>query len=106
MVRLASIEHSGKTKLVAKLSDDGFCDLSSVADNARDFFLVGGLARAKSLIAEAMSSPDSSPNYIPADASYRLLAPIDGSLVGKFLCIGMNYKVCDVTNTIESRSAV
>ena len=98
MVRLASIEHNGKPKLVAELSDDGFCDLSSVADNAREFFEVGGLDRAKTLMAEALASPDSSPNYIPADASYRRLAPIDGSLVGKFLCIGMNYKVRFVAN--------
>jgi hypothetical protein len=93
MVRLASIQHEGKAKLVAELSSGGFCDLSSVADNARDFFVVGGLDRAKELIAQALSSPASSPNYIPVDSSYRRLAPIDGSLVGKFLCIGMNYKV-------------
>jgi len=92
MVRLASIQHKGKAKLVAELSNGGFCDLSSVADNARDFFVVGGLDRANELIAQALSSPASSPEYIPADASYRRLAPIDGSLVGKFLCIGMNYK--------------
>jgi hypothetical protein len=93
MVRLASIQHKGKAKLVAELSGGGFCDLSSVADNARDFFVVGGLDRANELIAQALSSPASSAEYIPADASFRRLAPIDGSLVGKFLCIGMNYKV-------------
>ena len=93
MVRLASIEHNGKTKLVAQLSIGGYCDLTSVADNAREFFVVGGLERAKELIALASSSPTSSLNYIPADDCCRLLAPIDGSLVGKFLCIGMNYKV-------------
>ena len=95
MVRLATIEHDGKTKLVAELSSGptAFCDLSSVADNARDFFAVKGLDRANELIAQTISSPSTSPNYIPADSQYRRLAPIDGSLVGKFLCIGMNYKV-------------
>uniref|UniRef100_A0A6U9WDT0 Fumarylacetoacetase-like C-terminal domain-containing protein n=1 Tax=Pseudo-nitzschia australis TaxID=44445 RepID=A0A6U9WDT0_9STRA len=90
MVRLASIEHEGKTKFVAQLSS-GYCDLSSIADNARDFFLAGGLERAKELVTQVLSSPTSSPNFIPVDEC-RLLAPIDGSLVGKFLCIGMNYK--------------
>ena len=92
MVRLATIEHDGKTKLVAELSC-AFCDLSSVAENARDFFAVKGLDRANDLIAQTISSPSTSPNYIPADSQYRRLAPIDGSLVGKFLCFGMNYKV-------------
>jgi len=92
MVRLASIEHNGKTKLVAQLSTGGYCDLSSVADNARDFFVVGGLERAKELIHQSLSLHSSSTHYIPADSCCRLLAPIDGSLVGKFLCIGMNYK--------------
>lgn len=92
MVRLASIEHEGKIKLVAQ-TPNGYCDLSSIADNARDFFVVGGLDRAKELVDNVLSSPTSSPDYIPSDDCCRLLAPIDGSLVGKFLCIGMNYKV-------------
>ena len=93
-MRLASIEHKGKPKLVAELSIGGFCDLSSIADNARDFFVVGGLNQAKLLIDETLSSPLLSPYYIRSEDSYRRLAPIDGSHVGKFLCIGMNYKVC------------
>ena len=93
MVRLASIEHNGKTKLVAELASGGFCDLSSIAGNARDFFLATeGVKRAKELMATA-SEDNSSSCYIPEDSMYRRLAPIDGSLVGKFLCIGMNYKV-------------
>lgn len=93
MVRLASIEHNGKSKLVAELASGGFCDLSSIAGNARDFFLATeGVNRAKELMATA-SQDNSSPYYIPEDSIYRRLAPIDGSLVGKFLCIGMNYKV-------------
>ncbi len=92
MVRLASIEHNGTSKLVAELADGGFCDLSSIAGNARDFFLAtDGVNRANELVAAAAST---SPNHIPSDSIYRRLAPIDGSLVGKFLCIGMNYKVC------------
>jgi len=93
MVRLASIQHNGRTKLVAQLSIGGYCDLTSVAPNVREFFLVGGLERATELIDQASSSPTCSLNYIPADDCCRLLAPINGSLVGKFLCIGMNYKV-------------
>ena len=103
MVRLATIEHDGKTKLVAELGPTcAFCDLSSVADNARDFFAVKGLDRANELIAQTILSPSTSPNYIPADSPYRRLAPIDGSLVGKFLCIGMNYKVRWLNNSTST----
>ena len=96
MVCLASIEHNGKAKLVAEIPTGiGFCDLSSIADNARDFFLAAdGVGRAKKLIAEVQESEGTSHSYIPGDATFRRLAPIDGSLVGKFLCIGMNYTVC------------
>ena len=94
MVRLASIEHKGKIKLVAELADGGFCDLSSIAANARDFFLAtDGVQSAKNAVATAS---EINPDYISKDDVYRRLAPIDGSLVGKFLCIGMNYKVCGV----------
>ena len=94
MVRLASILHNGKTKLVAEISG-GFCDLSSIASNARDFFGVpDGVERANALIAGIPSdSPHTSREFIPIDALHDDLAPIDGSLVGKFLCIGMNYVV-------------
>lgn len=89
MVRLASIQHNGKTKLVAQLAK-GYCDLSSVAANARSFLELGddAIAKAKALMEQATG--DESPLYIPTEAA-ALLAPIDGSLVGKFLCIGMNY---------------
>lgn len=90
MVRLASIQHNGKTKLVGKL-DEGYCDLSSVAANARSFMELGddALTKAKALLEQTSSSKDS-PLYIPKESA-AILAPIDGSLVGKFLCIGMNY---------------
>mmetsp|Transcript_33026 Transcript_33026/g.51191 ORF Transcript_33026/g.51191 Transcript_33026/m.51191 type:complete len:564 (+) Transcript_33026:100-1791(+) len=89
MVRLASIEHLGKTKLVCQLDDGGYCNLTSVAANARDFFQGGSQAveRAKDL---AKTCVPESMLYIAAE-NCRVLAPIDGSLVGKFLCIGMNY---------------
>lgn len=92
MVRLASVQHNGMTKLVAQLSSEkggGYCDLTSIASNVREFFIVEGLIQANELIAQ--TSLSSSSNYISADDCH-LLAPIDGSLVGKFLCIGMNYK--------------
>jgi 2-keto-4-pentenoate hydratase/2-oxohepta-3-ene-1,7-dioic acid hydratase in catechol pathway len=98
MVRLASIQHLGRIKLVAQIDEASYVDLSSIASNARDFFLQGSTAldRAKELLPQApqdSSSSSSSNNnslIIPA-TSATLLAPIDGSLVGKFLCIGMNY---------------
>jgi len=87
MVRLASIEYNGKPTLVAEV-DGGFCDLSSIASNARDFFMTaGGVDKANQLIKDIN---EESPNFISSE--HRRLAPIDGSLVGKFLCIGMNYK--------------
>jgi 2-keto-4-pentenoate hydratase/2-oxohepta-3-ene-1,7-dioic acid hydratase in catechol pathway/NAD(P)-dependent dehydrogenase (short-subunit alcohol dehydrogenase family) len=100
MVRLASIQHNGQTKLAAELlppggvgpSPLGYCDLTSVASNARDFFLGGSsaLERANELVDGTVASSMTSPLFI-APESCSLLAPIDGSLVGKFLCIGMNY---------------
>lgn len=90
MVRLASISHLGKQKLAAELPESsGYCDLSSIASDARAFLAAGpeALAKANSLV--SLCTPDS-PLHI-AKEECRLLAPIDGSLVGKFLCIGMNY---------------
>lgn len=88
MVRLASINHLGKQKLAAQLPDDGgYCDLSSISPDARAFLAAGSEATAAKLVASC--SPES-PLYV-ASEECRLLAPLDGSLVGKFLCIGMNY---------------
>jgi 2-keto-4-pentenoate hydratase/2-oxohepta-3-ene-1,7-dioic acid hydratase in catechol pathway len=92
MVRLASIEHLGKCKLAAQLPDDGgYCDLSSVSPDARAFLEAGALAiaRAEELIASDATKTGGSLHVPSHDC--RLLAPLDGSLVGKFLCIGMNY---------------
>ncbi|KAG7350415.1 short-chain dehydrogenase/reductase SDR [Nitzschia inconspicua] len=96
MVRLASVRHNGTTKLVAQIPTTlDYVDLTSIASNVRDFFLLGttALERANELIQQASSSSSSSSSSIltiPATDAH-LLAPIDGSLVGKFLCIGMNY---------------
>jgi 2-keto-4-pentenoate hydratase/2-oxohepta-3-ene-1,7-dioic acid hydratase in catechol pathway/NAD(P)-dependent dehydrogenase (short-subunit alcohol dehydrogenase family) len=108
MVRLASIQHNGQIKLAAQLLPTvsvggsglqqqqlpplGYCDLTSVASNARDFFVGGSstLERANELVQGAVASSAASPLFISPD-SCNLLVPIDGSLVGKFLCIGMNY---------------
>lgn len=90
MVRLASISHLGKQKLAAQLPDNGgYCDLTSIASDARAFLAAGSEAIAAANSSIASCSPDS-PLYI-ASEECKLLAPIDGSLVGKFLCIGMNY---------------
>jgi len=90
MVRLASILHLGKQKLAAQLPDNGgYCDLSSISSDARAFLAAGpeAIAQANTLVASCTSD---SPLYV-ASEECRLLAPLDGSLVGKFLCIGMNY---------------
>ena len=88
MVRLASINYRGKQKLAAQLSD-GYCDLSSLSPDARAFLASGpkAIAEADKLVA---SCTPGSPLFVPLD-DCRLHAPLDGSLVGKFLCIGMNY---------------
>jgi 2-keto-4-pentenoate hydratase/2-oxohepta-3-ene-1,7-dioic acid hydratase in catechol pathway len=101
MVRLASIEYKGKVLLAAQLRSDGgdgccYCDLSSIASDARSFLQGGAeaLEQAQVLIASSSRSTTTTttttPRRIRADEC-RLLAPIDGSLVGKFLCVGMNY---------------
>lgn len=91
MVRLASINHLGKKKLVAQLpeSHGGYCDLSSIASDARAFMEAGPRATTKANELVATCTPPS-PLFI-SSTKCSLLAPIDGSLVGKFLCIGMNY---------------
>lgn len=90
MVRLASINHLGKQKLAAQLPDDGgYCDLSSICSDARAFLAAGPEAIDEAKKLRASCTPDS-PLYV-ASQECRLLAPLDGSLVGKFLCIGMNY---------------
>lgn len=102
MVRLASIKHNGVTKLAAQLpsspaggNDCNYIDLMSIASNARDFFLLGakGVEQANELIAATTQQQElhQSSILIPNANVQQLLAPIDGSLVGKFLCIGMNY---------------
>lgn len=92
MVRLASIEHLGQRKLAAQLPEDGgYCDLSSISPDARAFLQAGAsaLTRAEELIASDASNSGGR-LHVPSEEC-RLLAPLDGSLVGKFLCIGMNY---------------
>mmetsp|Transcript_5007 Transcript_5007/g.7145 ORF Transcript_5007/g.7145 Transcript_5007/m.7145 type:complete len:103 (-) Transcript_5007:191-499(-) len=86
MVRLASIEHRGRLKLAAQLPDGSYCDLTSIAPHARKFLEAGpgALARANSVLEQSKESQISKEEC-------RLLAPLDGSLVGKFICIGMNY---------------
>ena len=100
MVRLASIEYKGQVKLAAQLIEEGgkedgqgcsYCDLSSIATDARSFFEAGpdAVEKAKFLISSAESN--GSPVKKISSKECKLLAPLDGSLVGKFICIGMNY---------------
>jgi 2-keto-4-pentenoate hydratase/2-oxohepta-3-ene-1,7-dioic acid hydratase in catechol pathway len=90
MVRLASIDHKGSTKLVAQVvgEDDGsyYIDLTSIAAHARAFFELSDSALPK--VHELIHS-ESTPK-IPASEA-RLLIPLDPATCGKFLCIGMNY---------------
>lgn len=82
MVRLATIQHLGKRKLSAQLPENGYCDLSSIAPNARVFLERGedAVSNAANLIASCRSSERK--GFIPSEEC-SLLAPIDGSLVGK-----------------------
>lgn len=99
VLRLASIEHRGQRKLAAQIQLGGgeegdhhyYCDLTSIRGNARDFLAAGSEAvhRAKELVERSKSATTNNAT-IPAEEC-RLLAPIDGSLVGKFICVGMNY---------------
>lgn len=100
MVRLASIRHEGKTKLVAHVptaegggGGGGSCyyiDLTGIAPHSRAFFEKGdeALAEARELIAS--NAAVSSKLRIEEDAAgVSLLSPLDPSTCGKFLCIGM-----------------
>mmetsp|Transcript_7714 Transcript_7714/g.21490 ORF Transcript_7714/g.21490 Transcript_7714/m.21490 type:complete len:583 (+) Transcript_7714:69-1817(+) len=95
MVRLARIEYQGATKLAAQVphpdndaaSSFAYVDLSSIAPDARSFLEAGDAALNK---AKDLLSKQQQDNLILPEQC-RLLAPIDGRSVGKFLCIGMNY---------------
>lgn len=135
MVRLAYLQHKGKRKLVAEIVSSsanknkknvvsGYCDLSSISHNVRDF-LEGGpmsIEYAQELISQVVPTTDNNddththnhhhthhPLWIPASVeqdeetkAYHLLAPIDGALCGKFICIGMNY----IDHCLEQNSPI
>lgn len=91
MVRLATIEHNGCRKLVAQIIDNNeeceYFDLTPVCRSVVDYF--ASPQRVQQFLPSAAK--------IPAKECRRLLAPMDGSReCGKFICIGMNYKV--ITN--------
>mmetsp|Transcript_27001 Transcript_27001/g.37976 ORF Transcript_27001/g.37976 Transcript_27001/m.37976 type:complete len:593 (+) Transcript_27001:118-1896(+) len=115
MVRLATIQHLGKIKIAAQLppeenTDDnsegtnGYCDLSSIASDARAFLMLGSSAieKAQTLISECTDQQqqqqqqqqgennDSPAHFIPS-SHVKLLSPLLPSHVQKFICIGMNY---------------
>lgn len=80
MVRLASIQHKGTTKLVAQISDRGdFVDLSSIAPHSRAFFeKESALKEAKELI----SSSSAGTSSIITASEARMLVPLDPSTCG------------------------
>ena len=72
MVQLASVDHKGTTKLVARMDNgDAYVDLSSIAPHARAFFEKGDTA-----ISEANALIKKGQNKIPASET-RLLIPLD-----------------------------
>ena len=76
MVRLASIDHKGTTKLVAECDNgSSYVDLTSIASNVRGFLEKGetALAQANELMASAPQIPV---------AETRLLIPLDPATCG------------------------
>ncbi len=112
MVKLARIQtKSGRVVIAARIeatsfqssnvaSDQDqlhFVDLSSIASSARDFIAdsKSNIARANILI-DNLTSPDAqlsaiTKHVIFSDDVQRILSPLDGAEVSKFICIGMNY---------------
>lgn len=87
----AAAADGGKILAAHLKQGGGYVNLTSIAPDARTFLSQGSaaLSRAKRILL----SPDAQPGgalYIPSK-DCRLCAPIDGSLVGKFLCVGLNY---------------
>ena len=76
-----------------------YVNISTVASSAIDFLAMGdnALVKAQDLIDKATSSdatltsPFISKYVIFDEEVTRILSPIDGQSIGKFLCIGMNY---------------
>ena len=81
MVRLASIDHKGSTKLVAQCENDNdgafYVDLTKIASTTRPFLEKGqdAIAQANEILAK-----ESTPK-IPA-AETRLLVPLDPATCG------------------------
>lgn len=84
MVRLASVDHNGATKLVAQ-TDGGasYVDLTSIASNVRSFLEKGEVAISQT---SDLLANESTPKIPAAEA--RLLIPLDPATCGKFVCIG------------------
>eukprot|EP00984_Skeletonema_dohrnii_P004774 scaffold1671_cov120-Skeletonema_dohrnii-CCMP3373.AAC.9 len=121
MVKLARIQKkSGRVVLAARIAATSFqssssnvtsdhqfhfVDLSAIASSARAFLLdsKGNIARANLLI-NNLTSPDAQLSEITKHVIFssdvkRVLSPLDGGDVGKFICIGMNYvDHCDEQN--------
>ena len=102
MVRLASIipnclcgipTGNEEVILAAELpSNQGYVRLSSIAKDARAFLALGsdGLGKARTLLESQEARPGGTLHVSTADCC--LCPPIDASLVGKFICIGLNYR--------------
>eukprot|EP00980_Cylindrotheca_fusiformis_P030213 scaffold24538_cov113-Cylindrotheca_fusiformis.AAC.1 len=90
MVRLARIQYQGKAILAAHLpEEDSYYDMSSISPDVKSFFQLSPEARANAIV--DMSTNADGRRIIPASQCQKLLAPIHGMDVNKFLCIGMNY---------------
>jgi 2-keto-4-pentenoate hydratase/2-oxohepta-3-ene-1,7-dioic acid hydratase in catechol pathway len=91
MVCLARIHHLGQTILAAKLEDGHYCDLSSIAPDAPGFFQLSLETRkeANEMIRKASTNPSHDRRIL--SRSCKVLSPLDGRHVNKFLGIGMNY---------------
>jgi hypothetical protein len=91
MVCLARIHHLGQTILAAKLEDGHYCDLSSIAPDAPGFFQLSSETRkqADEMIRKASTNPRDDRRILSRYC--KLLAPLNGMHVNKFLGIGMNY---------------
>lgn len=112
MVKLARVQtKSGRVVIAAQIAAASFqatyvapdqhelhfVDLSSIASSARDFIAdsKSNIARANILI-NNLTSPDAQLSEITKHVIFssdvkRVLSPLDGSEVSKFICIGMNY---------------
>jgi 2-keto-4-pentenoate hydratase/2-oxohepta-3-ene-1,7-dioic acid hydratase in catechol pathway len=91
MVRLARVQFESETILAAQLQDGYYYDLTSFASDVTGYFQLPKKEKAKACrrINQAIEY-EQDRNRIPA-GKCKILPPLNGMNVNKFLCIGMNY---------------